>query len=506
MATEWILTEGTPYPHLSDVERLPDFGYSDFAEPYPTWMWRLVSVHRYPYLAPLTPVDTSFPSGAYRTAIARHSRRSKMTGMVTPGGDGAVPFDIADEDIVSGSLRITQELMSDDFYTPGGVPCAELQLGLFTAQTGVELYGAEIALSFWLYLEDIEAETEEERWYEIPLGAFTVQEAVRSSERALTIKAYDDMVKFERVSFADLEIEQGRQYTPFEIIVLVAAAAGIELATSQAFIDGLRNGQTKFTLSDINSGIVTARDLLMHICQIIGCFAFIDRWRRLCIRKLGLPRDTDPEITATIASHQRYRSEYSQLIYQLYALELHTVKYNSNGTGSEVLDIKHVSARPIGVTVELPENPLWPVLSYEDEEWRVACELVLQHIGDDLENVMYPPSECVTTGDPSLTLGDWVDCTGWTAGESTQFPLTTIEWVYHGQTAIRACGKDAIAGVVKSQKDKAEAASQENALWFSLTVMRDIYLRMMQYYSGLKGFTHKEIGQFTHKQIEEGKA
>lgn len=496
MATEWILTEGTPYPHLSDVERLPDFGYSDFAEPYPTWMWRLVSVHQYPYLAPLTPVDTSFPSEAYRTAIASHSRRSKVTGTITQAD--AEPIKFTDADIVGGSLHIFSEMVSDDFLISGGVPSAEMDVCLFTDVEDIALYGAEISLSFWLYIDELEGE-DDAKWYEVPLGVYTISDAVQDVEEALTITAYDDMSKLDGIRFDALSehFDANETYTPFQIIAVICETAGITLHTSQAEFDELRNGDIRFCVRSITSGIDTARDLLMHVCQIIGCFAYIDRWREMRVQRVGYDRDDEPAPSATITRDQTFTGYTSKLVYQVASVRLHAVMY---GDGNEVIDDTQYAARPIGVNMEMPDNPLWSVVRDETETWRDAVLLRFHRLCDEFFPIMYRPCACSTIGDPSLTLGDWISCRG------EMMPLTGFDWRYHGQMDIRACGREAIAEVAKSQRDKAALAAKENALWFSLTVMRDIYLRMMQYYMGLKGFTHKEIGQFTYKQIEEGKA
>ena len=53
MATVWNISDGIEYPHLSDVERLPEFGYNKITEPSPKWIWRLgnnLNHLLYPYL------------------------------------------------------------------------------------------------------------------------------------------------------------------------------------------------------------------------------------------------------------------------------------------------------------------------------------------------------------------------------------------------------------------------------------------------------------------------
>ena len=464
----WMLEQGTEYPTSRHVQNPTATGrLSEMEAPNPTWMWHLFSGYKYPYLEAVDNIATSFPSQRYKDAIAMHSIRAKLTGAIKlPNG---IAQELEDKDIVSDSLTIASGMLRDDtYYLSGGVPMAELSVRLFRKFEVEDLYNAELTFSYWLWLP--ETDDAEAEWYEIPLGRFYIADAVESTDAALSVSANDGMLKFSRVPFEDLQFTRGEFYTAAQIIMTCCTVAEVELGTSPAEISALRNGTQTFEVAMVDTSVETARDLLMHVCQLIGAFAYVDRFEKLRIRRVYTG-----ESTRTIAPHQRIRSSVSQIPYQTYRVDAKATKYD--GTSTQKWEGSRRVPGPFvveGVRPEMPNNPLYAVLPIPDGgTWATACQRVFDNLVYDFFDVTYNPCELDTFGDPSIELGDWITART-REGAELLIPVTSYSWTYHGTHTLNSAGREAMAGVIRDQNDKAAQARDNGVGGF----MDDLYRQL----------------------------
>lgn len=162
----------------------------------------------------------AYPGTAYKRAITALARYTKLTGTLTTTNGTEHPF--TDTEIKGSSLTISTNAMSGDYLLPGGVPCAKLDATMYDKETTPSsLHGAEIAPIFNIMLET-------GRWFEVPLGVFTVTTETDGSASGLPITAYDDMHKLDDVKTADLGFTEYEDYSPDQIVSAICEAAGIQ--------------------------------------------------------------------------------------------------------------------------------------------------------------------------------------------------------------------------------------------------------------------------------------
>lgn len=425
-----------------------------------------------------------WPSRAYRRAIAAPARKTKLTGTITLT-DGAT-IELTNDVIAEESVGIIFDCMPDGFLIPGGTPSSELTFdldpqGLSAEQT---LYAAEIRLLFWILLPSTE-------WYEIPLGVYTCV-GVQKSDRVLHITAYDDINQLGGIKRSDLSIVAGKVYTPQEIITLIAETAGIEY---NGDVSGLINSTRGYVLSDIGESAATARDLLGYTAQVLGAFAYIDRFRKL--RVVPVTRAESP---ITVDETQRMRIETEQTEYRTFEIDTVITYPDENGM-QKVQTFEPQSFWEDGVTAELPENPLFPVMDAEQQYRAGFIHQCLNNLIVQLDPVVFTPVRAAIPGDPSIEPYEWRTFTR--AGESYAAPITMSEWRYSAAQTIESCGADAIAGLAQSRAEKQALAARIGASQSSDNATREMYLRLIQStgHVGMEQHTHEWLAHFTHGEL-----
>lgn len=450
----------------------------DYGAVYTPWQFSPYINGGFPYIV-LMP-SWVWPSAAYREAIAAPSRTTYITGTITtPDGD-SVSF--GDAELMSGSLSVSAEMARSDTLAPGAVPSSEMRITLVDDLAEYLVYGAEIAFSVFVMVDGAP--------YEIPMGLYTIYEA-EQSDGFCALECYDRMKRLDDIRFVDMGIAAGKAYTPYEIIRLCADAAELTADLDETACAAMPNGDMLYMLAALeNSAIETARDLLMHITQILCAFARINRYGVMEIIPIAVP-----EPIQTITERQRTRSAFTFPEYRLFAVEAEVTMPETDKT-AQIIDM---SLYADGVTVTLLENPLWTV---SEAETASDIRKRIRTIREQLETCRYHPCTVESFGDPTITLFEWITYTGRTAGEGITSPVTSYVWRYHGTQTLTACGSDAVAGVVKSQAEKAAAASRMQMQGSVANVMRDVYLKLMQQSHELMGtFTHTELAHYTHAEL-----
>lgn len=110
----------------------------------------------------------------------------------------------------------------------------------------------------------------------IPLGIYNVDDYTDNDDNTITIKALDNMIKFE-FKYDGRELISKGEATLLQVTQDICKKAGVELS-STSFL----NSDKKVAVYD---NTVTAREYIGYIAESAGGFACIDRKGKLCFRK-----------------------------------------------------------------------------------------------------------------------------------------------------------------------------------------------------------------------------
>ena len=363
-------------------------------------------------------------SAAYKEAIKRDVRDTKITGTITLKDNSVI--NIVDTDIMQGSLYVSEQCVSGEDLEVGNVYASELGLALKSApENPYTLDGARIALNFGI---NTEADPEKPAvWEYVPLGYYYVTEIERK-DAEVTLKALDGMML--------LDVDLSGVITtgiPYALIQSCCTKAGITLATSAAEFEGFANYFIAFTVPE-EGGIETCRDLIMWVCQMLGAFARMNRMGQLDIVPIAAGTSVK-----TISKAERYSSDISDSAVKISGVAMRVGEENySRGSDAMIL--------------HLEENPL--LLGKSMAEINTALVEILGQVS----LAEYVPASMAFAGDPTLQAGDRVTLAGSGAlsGDDVECIVTHSNWRYRGPHEIRSVGKSALVrGVNESQQQKA---------------------------------------------------
>ena len=111
----------------------------------------------------------------------------------------------------------------------------------------------------------------------IPIGIYNIDDYTDNDDNTITIKALDNMIKFEFNYNGKELIDKKNEATLLEVAQDICNKAGVELG-STSFL----NSDKKVSVYD---NTVTAREYISYIAESAGCFACIDRKGKLCFRE-----------------------------------------------------------------------------------------------------------------------------------------------------------------------------------------------------------------------------
>lgn len=196
-----------------------------------------------------------------------------LFGVIT---DGETLREFHEDNILQGSLYVTNQVSNGDSFTLGSVAIGEMRCTLVNFKVHKR---EDIYLNEQVRLEDDTYET-------VPIGVFTVAEAKKTAY-GLDIVAYDHMAKFDKG--ITLTTTEGTMY---QFARLACRACGVELGMTQEEMQALPNGNRVMTLSQEND-IITWRDLLFWVAQTMCGIATIDREGKLVFRVFHDTVDTE---------------------------------------------------------------------------------------------------------------------------------------------------------------------------------------------------------------------
>ena len=353
-------------------------------------------------------------SNDYITAESKAVKQFKLKGK-------CCGKDFTDEDILQGSLTVSQQASSPTEITLGAVYIGQLTAtflnmpiarnswvgGTITLQVGLKLAGG---------------------LYEfVPVGTYTIAEA-KHSRSGVEIVAYDNMSKFDRL--LSFSTSYG---TPYELLTAICVSCVVELGMTEEEVEALPNGTRTLGIYAEND-CQTFRDLLSWIACTTCCFATIDRQGRLVLRPFyGTSVGTfDDTKRFTGCKFSDYITSYAGITVN--DLDEGGTRTYTNGKS--------------GVTLDIGDNPL---MQYGVD---VTLDAIGNAIAYALTDVEYVPFEATMLIGVEFDLGDVLTMTDGTAGTSSACIVHSINWTFDRGCSLKGYGSNPDAGQAKSRYDK----------------------------------------------------
>lgn len=357
-------------------------------------------------------------SEEYLAVIQDNARSYYFEGCITTKLGVKYPF--ANKDIVKGSGYITNQCCGSNEIEIGSVYAAELGITLYTSIDRYTLEGATITLSFFLEISD-------GKYEEVPLGIFEISEANRTIN-CLAIKAYDYMLRFDK-DFGN-KVTSG---TAYDLLALACEECKVELAHTQEEIESWNNAKILLGIYSEND-IESWRDVIFYVAQVLGCFATINRFGKLELRKYGNVSVMD------IPNTQRFSSSFSDFVTRYTAI---------NSTNNRTQTAEYYALDPDdGLTMNLGVNPL---LQFGLVETRKS---ILLNVLNDISKIKYVPFDSTTIGNPAFDLGDVITFSGGHADGKQITCITKYEFKVNGKHTLQCVGKNPRLAEAKSKNDK----------------------------------------------------
>lgn len=212
-------------------------------------------------------------SQAFLDAVKQPAQEHRIQGVIS-GGLGNTSFD--ESNIKSGTFHITNQSTDTNDVVLGSVYVGTLTATFYGLDSHIDRYswiGRRITPSFGLRIGTNE-------WENVPLGIFTVKEAVHTAE-GIEVTAYDDMIKFDKKFKPENFQFQGGMWA---FIDQVCEDCGVDNGMTDEYIESLPNGDKDLmiagaygALKDFANDIETYRDLVFWMAQTMACFATINR-------------------------------------------------------------------------------------------------------------------------------------------------------------------------------------------------------------------------------------
>ena len=352
--------------------------------------------------------------------------------------------EITDEDIVAGSLSITNQCSDTDIVQIGSVYCAELK---FTIAPDIiernTWQGARVSVSEGMMIEEDPEATPPEVFEYVPLGVFTVAEADHTAQ-GVNITAYDDMLKFDK-SF-NLSSTIG---SPWEVLSLLCADCGVETVMTRASVEALTNGQEAIALASEND-CQTYRDVLFWLAQFLACYATIDRAGKLVLRQY-----TDQTTQEVQAAFRYEGATFSDFITQ----------YSGVGfTDQDSQEYIYVTdGQDDKLTYNLGVNPF---LQYGSMSTRKQQALNILHA---LKKIAYTPFRARYLNTPAFDLGDVIKNSGG-LGAGTFGCIMCYDYNFTQRYTAEGFGKNPALATAANKVDKDIAGllsrTDKNSIYF----------------------------------------
>lgn len=356
---------------------------------------------------------------AYRTKMFDNIQTHKLSGLI-----GSTPF--SDGDVIGVTIK---NQCSDKNLNLGSVNTGSLKLTFIRDLLDRGDYqGKIISLSDSLLIGY--TEQDEEIWETIPLGSFYVSEAVWTAEGMVDITAYDCLSLMDK-TYPQTQINGEL----FDYCKLIETETGAVFGMTRAECEALTNGDVNIAPYTDND-VVTYRDLLSKLSQLVGGFAFADRDGTWKIKAF----DNTPVLS--IPEIKRFRgSKYSD-----FETAFDGLSYQDVATTGETYFI----GNPNGFLMELGNNPF---LQYGSDG---IVKMRATAIFEVVRRMNYTPySVSLLPAFAVLDLGDVVSFTNDYTGGTSTGAVMSIVWTYGKSFSVQCFGINPNLRNAQSKTDKA---------------------------------------------------
>lgn len=365
-------------------------------------------------------------SATFLTKIKSKIRKITWSGTITTVGGSTYSFDddpsTSNGKIIKGS--ITRSISSQSLNI-GTAYASTLSLEIvLPGVSRYELYNGVVDISCEV---DGAADV-------IPMGIYTVGEATQTSDH-INIKAYDNMLKFDSVSF---EIGQNVTIqTPFDWLDTMCTACGVTLGSTIGALSALPNGNRQTGFADVVSDVSTWRDVLEYLCAYLGSYAYIGRNGKLYLGQYrSLSDDTIPSSFRYSSDLSDFRTTYDGL-YSTYKNDGVQEYVSNSNTG--------------GIVLDMGTNPF---LQITDQTNRLAA---IQEIIDAFDGVYYVPYSVDMPLVPIYDPGDVLTFTDNQAGAYDLGAITEITYNIGGNMSVKCSGDNPILASAQDRFTKTVA-------------------------------------------------
>ncbi len=341
-------------------------------------------------------------SAEFKNLIKGTQRLFHYTGeVITVNGD---TYDFDGGDLKSG--KITRSISGNKLEI-GTVYSGELNCELSLNVSRYELYNGTITLNIQLEgAEDI-----------IPMGTYIISEVNQTADK-LSIKAYDNMIKFDDVEFSAVTYNQ--ILMPYEWLTTMCTACGVTLGMLQDEVEALPNGLRKSGFADVAADVKEWRDVLGYLAAYLGSYAYIGRDGKLYLSTYKSISDD------TVPASYRYSSELSDFVttydglYAIYVNEGIQEYVSNENTG--------------GIILDLGSNPFLQISVSSNRQ------AALQEIIDAWNDIYYVPFEAEMPMNPLYDPGDILAFTGNQAGVRDIGVISEIVLTIGGKMRVTCSG------------------------------------------------------------------
>lgn len=340
-------------------------------------------------------------SATFQTLIKDNIRTFHWSGVInTP-----TPISFTDVNIISGELT---RAISGDTLEVGSVYASQLTIEVELAGVSrYELYGCTMTLSV-----ELEGASDV-----IPMGEFIITEALQSASK-ITITAFDNMIKFDDVSFSPAQ--HTTIQNAYDWLSEMCTACGVTLGSTSAEIEALPNGDRLTGFADVVADVSNWRDVLGYLGAFLGGFAYIGRDGELYIGSYtSISSDTIPSSFRYTSNLSDFRTTYDGL----YAV------YKDEGVQEYV-----ANTNSGGIVLDLGINPF---LQFTDSDNR---EKALQAIIDAWDGIYYVPYASQMPLVPSYDPADVLTFIDNQAGVYDYGAITEITYTIGGTMSVTCSG------------------------------------------------------------------
>lgn len=382
-------------------------------------------------------------SDEYKQAIAQRNREFKLNAQIylrdktiLSIGDDELKNTTGDR-YVKGDVKIESQMMSgsvsDNMIDIGAVPSAKLTMTVFSASTDMHIFSGAY---LWLY---VSLKLPGGAWEPVPMGKFYINGASISREgNWVSFEAYDGMIKLQY----ELTDEMRRQLKGKTAMDAAKILCGDQLPLGSAISPAggyVECPNYELPLNFDSPQIETARDGIMWIAQIMGCFAHVNRLGVLEFVPIKswwkMYDDTTGTILAVrnIGGGSRFKTRFSDD-------RIHIVGVTMRGGDGKLVTKRYSYSHESGedptsdVTVELETNPL--IIGSE-----TPLETILENILSELSTAYFYAFQTEITNDPALDAGDTIRLlggviNGTNANNDLIGFITHSTWVYRKRQTI----------------------------------------------------------------------